>query len=508
MTGGNKEIKRWQKPDELAHAVMTQTPGEVAEFFKSLGEVDLTVRALGLACRYRGLEMAKVLVEGGADFRYDLGKIRLLWDNSNRVAELEEGMNFAVALLGSLGSRVLNYFSIMGDQYNRKILPIEERLAVLDYLCENARRTGFDKDDLLFLAYFSNERVIAERLKEKGAKIPEMWIRIITEGVWNELSQNKWHDYCFMTQKVSDEDFMPCMSAVLSELGGRKLHYTEWLWTAGLAKRQNIPGFFKFLIDNFDLSKVNKGNLMKSMILHNSMDGLAAAVELGWLKQPKKRDEMIAFATEKGMTECAAFLLDFKNRTADLAAERVRAEKKAQRELNAAPDSATVLKQFWSFKKRGDGSVIITGYKGNKTEFTVPSRIGKSEVREIDMLAFSPLAPRLSGEIKELRRAITAVTLPGTVKKIGEQAFTLCKSLETVIIPEGVTEFGFHVFSKCPKLERVELPRSLAKVDDVMEDSGLNMFDGSPNVTAVVYPESFAEEYCRRNNIPFIYNET
>ncbi|MDE7229253.1 MAG: hypothetical protein K2N56_02120, partial [Oscillospiraceae bacterium] len=314
MSRADEKIKRWQKPDELAHAVMTQTPGEAAEFFKSLGEVDLTARPLGLACRYRGLEMVKVLVGGGAEFRYDLGKIRLLWDNKNRVSELEEGMNFAVALLGSLGSRVLNYFSIMGDQYNRKILPLEERLTVLDYLCENAKKTGFDMDDLMFLAFFSNERVIADRLREKGARIPELWTRIVTEGGWDDLSKGKWFDYCFMMQKLSDEDFIPCISAIVSELGGRKLHYTEWLRTAGLEKRQNIPGFHKLLIESFDLSKVNKGNLMKSMILHDSMDELAAAAELGWLKQPKKRDEMIAFATEKGKTECTAWLLEFKNK--------------------------------------------------------------------------------------------------------------------------------------------------------------------------------------------------
>lgn len=96
----------------------------------------------------------------------------------------------------------------------------------------------------------------------------------------------------------------------------------------GLESRKKIPGFYKFFFENYEFVKINKGKTMKQMIDCGSVDGLAAAAELGWLKQPKKRDEMIAFAAEKGKTECVAWLLDFKNRTADLAAERERAEKK------------------------------------------------------------------------------------------------------------------------------------------------------------------------------------
>lgn len=497
-----EKTEPWQKVHILEEAVMAQTPSEVAELYSSLGKVEFTARALGLACHYCGLDMVRALVEGGAKFTYDFEAIKPLYKRAKHNDEdLYPGENFATALTSGCYAT----FDIdLCVGYKRPMLPIDDRLRILSYLYKTADKTGFDGDELLFFAYLSGEQEITELLKKHGAVISQKWIDIITNG---NNAGDKWGYYCWRLKRLSNEDFFSRLTAIISEIGERKLRMTELFWEQN-KMRLGMPGYMKFLFENFDLSKMNKTMLMKEIIASGDIECLEIIANDGWLKQPKKRDEMITFATENNKTECAAWLLDFKNRTADLAAERARAEKKAQRELNAAPDSETVLKQFWSFKKRPDGSVIITGYKGNKTEFTVPSRIGRSEVREIDMLAFSPLAPRLSSEVKELRRTITGVTLPGTVRKIGEQAFTLCRSLETVIIPEGVNEFGFHVFSKCANLESVELPRSLAKVDDVMEDSGLNMFDGSPNVTAAVYPESFAEEYCKRNNIPFIYNET
>ena len=49
--------------------------------------------------------------------------------------------------------------------------------------------------------------------------------------------------------------------------------------------------------------------------------------------------------------------IDFKNRTADFAAEQEKADKKLMRKLNAAPDSVMALSQLWSYKKTADGTI-------------------------------------------------------------------------------------------------------------------------------------------------------
>lgn len=46
---------------------------------------------------------------------------------------------------------------------------------------------------------------------------------------------------------------------------------------------------------------------------------------------------MIAYAAEKKAAECSAYLLDFKNRTADFSAERAKAEKRLNASLTPRP---------------------------------------------------------------------------------------------------------------------------------------------------------------------------
>lgn len=56
---------------------------------------------------------------------------------------------------------------------------------------------------------------------------------------------------------------------------------------------------------------------------------------------------------------------------------------------------------------------------------------------------------------------ITSITLPSTVKTIGQFAFSKCNCLSSVAIPDSVTFIGAHAFSYCP-LKAVEIPRSVA----------------------------------------------
>lgn len=48
---------------------------------------------------------------------------------------------------------------------------------------------------------------------------------------------------------------------------------------------------------------------------------------------------------------------------------------------------------------------------------------------------------------------ITAITIPTTVKSIGDAAFGECRSLKSVTVPAGVTEIGVNMFKGCVALE-------------------------------------------------------
>ena len=102
---------------------------------------------------------------------------------------------------------------------------------------------------------------------------------------------------------------------------------------------------------------------------------------------------------------------------------------------------------------------------------------------------------------------LARVEIPETVRKIGDHAFAQCRALEKVIIPEGVLEIGGRAFGDCRNLKQVEFPESVKKIVNFNPkgEEPIKIFDDSPNAVAVVYPGSYAERYCKRNNIPWTY---
>ena len=99
--------------------------------------------------------------------------------------------------------------------------------------------------------------------------------------------------------------------------------------------------------------------------------------EAGWLKLPARRERMIQLAQEQKKTNALAFLIDFKNRTADYAEEDRKQEARIRREMTEKPDSVSALKKLWKFEKMEDGSLRLLEYKGEQTDVIVPAKIGK-----------------------------------------------------------------------------------------------------------------------------------
>lgn len=86
------------------------------------------------------------------------------------------------------------------------------------------------------------------------------------------------------------------------------------------------PEFCIFL-QHFNQSEMNKKKILRELIDNQSVSCLKVVEDCGWLKDIRRRDELIIYASENHKVESAAWLLAFKNRTADLAAEQKSAEK-------------------------------------------------------------------------------------------------------------------------------------------------------------------------------------
>lgn len=459
-----------QKVAELEYAVINSSARDIAEVCARVGKVELSARALGIACRYRGVECVKALVESGASFEYPFTNYMIYTYDIY-------GDDYSVMLLDNFPNGGIMLFVVTPKIYHSvkradgkalKPLPFEKRAKIVKYLCEHGEKAGFVPGDLLYYAIlFKDERMTAE-LKKLGVTLNDYRKKLLAEkGKPDDLRV-----WTSVLERMPAENFSQVLNSLRKETG-EKFHNTKGIYAA-IKDKLYLPDVLRAYLDNFDDPTPNKTELMKLAVDNNSPEGLAFMAGEGWLKSPKKRDELIQYATERESAECAAWLLDFKSRTADLAKERADAEKKQERELNASPESAAVLKTLWSFKKREDGSLVITGYKGDKTELSVPEKIGKSAVTAIADEAFTPYH---GGVIKKTNgrflRTITAVTLPESIVRIGAQAFRHCAELREVNIPRGVTEIGERAFSNCEKL------------------------------TVTATPGSYAEEYCRENNIHY-----
>ena len=567
------ELAQEERAAQLQRAVINGTIQEIVEVYDALGYVEMSAPALGLACRFRGLEVVKVLVEKGATFDFPSTEeieIKYHCHIGEKHAQYRENYrtNYALYFLkcyrgGVKGARCLQGMKFFKNQKrdDGTLLPFladSARSPVLDYLLLNQKKLAFQPEELLFYAIFARDDFLYEELKKRRICLAPKRIHAMTEGT---LADGYWFEFGTLTGKLADRDFVSVMQRLSTELDGKPFRLTEKTFDS-IQNRFHDFSIFEFFLAHFRREKMQPAKIMRCVIDRNLVEAMPLIEREGWLGTPRKREEMIAYTAEQERTELLAWLLDFKNRTADFAAEQEKADKKLMRKLNAAPDSVMALSQLWSYKKTADGTITITNYKGSATEVTVPEKIGKSIVTAIGKGTFTgeenqcrnnetmnrgatkeqirqhkkitkivlPDTIQLIGAgafqcMEELREinipagvreigeaafaacaALRTLTIPPNVKRIGKKAFLGCAALETVYISEGVEELGAGVFAKCSKLRKVYIPASIQCIRDKEENSlDLELFAACPDVTVICPKQSVAESYCREKGVRYQY---
>ncbi|MEZ3495594.1 MAG: leucine-rich repeat domain-containing protein [Lachnospiraceae bacterium] len=567
------ELAQEERAAQLQRAVINGTIQEIVEVYDALGYVEMSAPALGLACRFRGLEVVKVLVEKGATFDFPSTEeieIKYHCHIGEKHAQYRENYrtNYALYFLkcyrgGVKGARCLQGMKFFKNQKrdDGTLLPFladSARSAVLDYLLLNQMKLAFQPEELLFYAIFARDDFLYEELKKRRICLAPKRIHAMTEGT---LADGYWFEFGTLTGKLADRDFVSVMQRLSTELDGKPFRLTEKTFDS-IQNRFHDFSIFEFFLEHFRREKMQPAKIMRCVIDRNLVEAMPLIEREGWLGTPRKREEMIAYTAEQERTELLAWLLDFKNRTADFAAEQEKADKRLMRKLNAAPDSVMALSQLWSYKKTADGTLTITNYKGSATEVTVPEKIGKSIVTAIGKGTFTgeenqcrnnetmnrgatkeqirqhkkitkivlPDTIQLIGAgafqcMEELREinipagvreigeaafaacaALRTLTIPPNVKRIGKKAFLGCAALETVYISEGVEELGARVFAKCSKLRKVYMPASIQCIREKEENSlDLELFAACPDVTVICPKQSVAEAYCREKGVRYQY---
>lgn len=116
-----------------------------------------------------------------------------------------------------------------------------------------------------------------------------------------------------------------------------------------------------------------------------------------------------------------------------------------------------------------EGEATVTGYTGSDEELVVPYRLGDAVVTAIENNVFSD-----NGTLHK-------VTLPGGLRRIGDNAFRYCWNLSECPLPAGLESIGAEAFSNCP-LTEVELPSGLTYIGD--------MAFGNTDIKTVTVPGS------------------
>lgn len=494
------EIAQEEKAARLQHAVINSSVEELSKLYDELGYVEMTAPALGLACRFRGLAMVKALVERGAVFDFPSTDeteakygcyIGQKYENYRTNYSLYLLSAFRGGLKGACCTKGMK-FAQNAKRDTGKPLPFlgdEERVNVLDYLLANQEKISFQPEEMLFYAIYARDTVLYETMKKHGITLSGRRVQALTKG--GMATDGYWYEYGAMTKKLADEDYLGVMERLAAELQGKPFYYTDKMYDITSSRFVDIR-IFEYFLSHFRQEKMKKYQIIRGLIDQDALDALPVIERAGWLGTPKKRDEMIEYASGNKKTEALAWLLDYKNRTADFAAEQEKEEKKLMRGLNStmSPDSVAALKKIWSYKKQEDGTLVITSYKGTDLEVTVPEKIGKSIVTAIGKGAFIASGGRIfitvyaTPEQQRHRRQIQKITLPGTIRHIGvgafgemaalreinipdgvekieKQAFFACASLQAVSIPDGVEEIGEQAFFECGSLKEITVPGSV-----------------------------------------------
>ena len=137
--------------------------------------------------------------------------------------------------------------------------------------------------------------------------------------------------------------------------------------------------------------------------------------------------------------------------------------------------------------------VIITKYNGKQVEINLPTTlqglpvtgIGKQAFKDnltLNKITINKGVTEIQAEAFQGCRALSTVSLPETLKKIGAKAFD-SSGLTAITIPSSCKEFGEGAFSNAARLKAITLPVGFATIPG-------HAFENCTSLATVKLPES------------------
>ena len=87
--------------------------------------------------------------------------------------------------------------------------------------------------------------------------------------------------------------------------------------------------------------------------------------------------------------------------------------------------------------------------------------------------------------------------MPDNIQTIGWYVFRTCAKYRSIVVSDGVKKICPSAFYNCKNLEQVTIPSSVTMIDK-------SSFVDCPNLSIHAPAGSYAEQYAKENNIPFV----
>ena len=92
---------------------------------------------------------------------------------------------------------------------------------------------------------------------------------------------------------------------------------------------------------------------------------------------------------------------------------------------------------------------------------------------------------------------LKSVVISNSIKTIDLFTFAGCKNLKSAVIPNGIEEIKKMAFGDCVNLETITIPKTVKIIEEAV-------FENCEKLTIHAPTGSYAEQYAKENNIPFV----
>lgn len=476
----------------LEQAVLANDIGGVGEILDDCTGPDgvLTrpvARALGFACRYAGPEMTELLLDAGASFSYD--DTPEAWaanaitggDIVSRAAEpylyfmrsdlpLRPGPN----MLQEMDRHYERISKTQQFEVLRMLQELEDAArAKTHYYAETYEHSpvNFDPYKLLYYAAVYDDQGIRKTLGRLGVRKLEGEISWCLTGSANGLPRQ---DRDAWIGALVQAMFAAKGRAGLDGLRKRVRTVTRdgWRLTRGDINRAaklldakppedwNEDIYLFLLKYTGYVWSMRHRDALEMFIARDWRSALAEGLRIGLCKTWEQYEELAAHAERTGAPAAVVEIIRKAQDASGL---------EPPRQWSDAKTPLQTQQLTWGYdKKSNDGrsELTIKSYKGwTPSDVVVPEQIGKYPVVGIASRTFD--VERAANErIREARRAVSSVTLPGSIREVPQHFMAKHPGVTKVTLGEGVEIIAKEAFSSCPELAEVVLPESLAEIQD------------------------------------------